>query len=83
MWQKILFYTFLLAAFFIFMKLSEIKVNGRNLIGLKYRFLIALIFPILIVLFIFFGLFILFLVIIVLAIFGIVFLFNMFRIKRI
>lgn len=83
MWVQVVFYLALLIAFFIFMKLSDFEINGRKIISLKYRILIALIFPILIILFILFGIFILLLVIFVLVVLGIIFLLNMFKIKRI
>ena len=83
MWVQVVFYLALLIAFFIFMKLSDFEINGRRIISLKYRVLISLIFPILIILFILFGIFVLLLVIFVLVVLGIVFLLNIFRIRKI
>ncbi|MFA5176184.1 MAG: hypothetical protein WC413_02915 [Candidatus Nanoarchaeia archaeon] len=50
MWQQILLYAFILISLFIFVKTSQIKVNGHNLISLKYRILLALFFPLVFVL---------------------------------
>lgn len=50
-WLKILFYIFVLIALFIYVKLSNIEINGVKLIKLKYRILLALFFPVLFVLF--------------------------------
>jgi len=83
MWIQVVFYLVLLAAFFIFMKLSDFEINGRKILSLKYRILIALVFPVLIVLFILFGIFILMLIIFVLIVLGITFLFNLFRIREV
>ena len=52
---EIIFYLSLLGALFIFVKASEIKINGKRLLSLKTRIIIALIFPLLILLFVLIG----------------------------
>jgi len=47
--QRIILYIVILIAIYIFVKTSQIKLNGRELISLKYRVLIALFFPLVIV----------------------------------
>lgn len=52
---KILLYIFLIIAFLIFLKLSTIQINGRKMISLPIRVILALMFPLFLVLIIFFG----------------------------
>ncbi len=79
MWVEIIFYVFILVALFIFVKVGEMEVNGKKVVSLKYRILIALIFPLLIVLFLFIGAFILFILAIVIVTFIVFYLFNRFK----
>ncbi len=48
-WQKIALYVLLLITIFIFVKTSQIKINNRPLIKLKYRIALAAFFPIIFV----------------------------------
>ncbi|MBS3163197.1 hypothetical protein J4427_00720 [Candidatus Woesearchaeota archaeon] len=54
-WLRIVFYIFVLIALFIYVKVSQIRINGRSMIKLKYRILLALFFPLLFVLFLLIG----------------------------
>jgi len=55
LWQEIVIYIFLIISAYIFAKMSRIEINGIKLIGLKYRILLALFFPIILVLIIVFS----------------------------
>lgn len=77
---EIIFYLSLLIALFIFVKASEIKVNGKRLLSLKTRIIIALIFPLLILLFVLIGAVILVIVVITLTILFFFYLLN--KIKK-
>ncbi len=48
-WQKIILYILLLISLFIFVKTSQIRINNTPLISLKYRVLLALFFPIILI----------------------------------
>jgi len=54
-WLRIVFYIFVFIALFIYVKVSQIRINGRSMIKLKYRILLALFFPLLFVLFLLIG----------------------------
>ena len=45
----------LVLAFLIFLKLSSLKVKGRNLITLRTRIFLALMFPLILILIVFFA----------------------------
>ncbi|MBU2634038.1 MAG: hypothetical protein KJ674_02225 [Nanoarchaeota archaeon] len=64
---KITALIFLLLAFLIFIRISQIKLGRKSLMNLKTRLLIALIFPLLVIIFIFFG-FLFFIVLIIIFI---------------
>ncbi len=50
MFWTIIFYLFLIIVFLVFLKLSTLKVNGRQVLSGPTRFVIALIFPLILVL---------------------------------
>lgn len=84
-WMQILFFIFLFIAFLIYTKLSQIQIRGKKLIPLKYRLLIALAFPVLLVFFFFAGVFVIGLILTILFIFLLFFLLRRRRVyfKRI
>jgi len=45
-WQKIVLYLLLLLSLYIFVKTSQIKINNKPILKLKYRILIAVFFPV-------------------------------------
>jgi len=67
---EMIFYISLLIALFIFVKASEIKVNGKKLLSFKSRLIIALTFPLLILLFVMIGTFLLTIIVIIMIILG-------------
>ena len=50
LWQRIIVYAFILIALFIFVKTSQIEINGIKIIKLRYRVLLALFFPVILIL---------------------------------
>jgi len=74
LWQRLLLYAFILIALFIFVKVSQIKINGLPLVKLRYRILLALFFPILFVIFFLLGSFIIAIILLVLLIILLVYL---------
>ncbi|MFH1592004.1 MAG: hypothetical protein ABIB47_01410 [Candidatus Woesearchaeota archaeon] len=50
LWQKIVFYLLLLISIFIFVKTSKLKINNVPIIKLRYRILLSLFFPIVLIL---------------------------------
>lgn len=44
-WQHVVLYFLLFLALFVYLQLSKMRVAGRPLIGFKYRVVIALFFP--------------------------------------
>ena len=81
-WLRIVFYIFVLIALFIYVKVSQIKINGRNIIKLRYGILLALFFPLLFILFLLIGSIIVGIILTALFILGIWILFARFRQKR-
>ena len=53
--KEIIFAIFLIIALIAYIKLSSIKILGRNLINIRYRILLALLFPLIIIIFLFLG----------------------------
>lgn len=45
LWQRLILYAFILIALFIYVKLTQLEVNGIKLIKLRYRILISSFFP--------------------------------------
>ena len=43
--QRIVLYMIILIAIYIFVKTSQFEINGRRILGLKYRILMAFFFP--------------------------------------
>lgn len=68
LWQKIALYTLLLIALFVYVKATKLSINGRPLISTKYRVMLALFFPLLLLLAIFLGALILALILVILFI---------------
>ncbi len=79
LWQEILIWVVIFIDLYIYVKLSQIKINGINLIKLRYRLLIAVLFPLVFVLAFMFAGVILALALVVLFI---LFLLGFFRKKR-
>lgn len=50
-----MFAVFLVVVFIIFLKMSSLRINGKNIVSLPLRILLALIFPIILVLIIVFS----------------------------
>ena len=44
-WQKIVLYLLLLLSLYFFVKTSQIKINNKPVLKLKYRIIIAVFFP--------------------------------------
>jgi len=55
LWQKIILYALLLISLFIFVKLSKLRIFNRPLISLKYRIILALFFPLILIVAFFLG----------------------------
>ncbi len=49
LWQKIGLYALLLGSLYIYVKLSNLKVNGAPFLRLEYRILIAVLFPLILI----------------------------------
>lgn len=81
-WLRIIFYIFVLIALFIYVKTSQIEINDKKLIKLKYRILLALFFPLLFVLFLLIGSIIVGIILTILFIVGTWFLLSRLRYKR-
>lgn len=56
--ERIVLYILILIAIYIFVKTSELEINGKKIIGLEYRILLALFFPIVLIIGILLGSFI-------------------------
>jgi len=50
LWQKIALYVLILLSIFVFVQTSKLKINNVPIIKLKYRILLALFFPLIILL---------------------------------
>ncbi|MBU0929591.1 MAG: hypothetical protein KJ623_00795 [Nanoarchaeota archaeon] len=74
-WERILFYIFVLIALFIYVKISNIQINGKK-IKLVYRLSLALFFPIILLIGILIGSVIIGIILLVLFIIGIWILFS-------
>jgi len=57
LWQRIIAYIFLLLSLYIFIKTSRLQIGGIKIIKLRYRIILALFFPIILILGLIFGAF--------------------------
>ena len=83
LWERITVYGLIVAALFVFAMLSKLKINGRPVLSLKYRILIALLFPLLLVLLFLFGAVVIGVIVLALIVIFIIGLLNNKKIKRI
>jgi len=68
--QRIVIYIVILAAIYIFVKISQLEFNGRKVISLKYRLLLSIFFPLVLIIILLLSSFLIALVIaIILAVF--------------
>ena len=74
--ERIVLYIIILIAIYIFVKTSELKFNGIKILRLKYRILLALFFPLVIVIGVILSSFI---TAIIISIIAIIMLFSFFR----
>jgi len=49
LWQKIALYALVLGSLFVYVKLSNLKINGMPFLRLEYRILIAALFPLVLI----------------------------------
>ena len=81
LFQKVLIYTFVLIALFIFVTLSKIQLFGIKIIKLPYRVLISILFPLIFLILILIGAFIIAIILLALIIILIFSLFGKRKIK--
>ena len=79
LWQEILLWIIIFVDFYVFIKLSQLRIGKHPLIKLHHRILIAVIFPLIFVIAAVFGAL---LIAFILAVLFIIFLFSLFRRKR-
>lgn len=54
-WVKILIYALILAIIYIFVKLTNFNIFGKRILSLKWRVVIALLFPVILIIGLVFG----------------------------
>ena len=72
----LILYLLLVVVIWLFFRIGKFKINGENVVGVKWRLLISLFLPLLIVILLFFGLLIFALIAIIVVISFIFYIFS-------
>jgi len=72
----VILYVILVAVIWLFFKIGNFRMNGRNIISFRWRLLISIFLPLIFVILLFFGLLILAVIVIIIVISFILYLFS-------